>query len=49
MTQTRETKAPTPQPDSDPKRESPPPPEPLFSSERTLTPNTASEPSIKNR
>ena len=49
MTQTRETKAPTPQPDSDSKRESPPPPEPLFSSERTLTPNTASEPSIKNR
>lgn len=51
MSQPRDTQAPTPErnPDGSPKREASPPPEPLFSTDRSLTPDTASEPSIKNR
>ena len=51
MSQPRDTQAPTPErnPDESTRREASAPPEPLFSTDRNLAPDTASEPSIKNR
>ena len=51
MSQPRETQPPTPErkSDSTSDTESTPLAEPLFSGDRTLTPDTTSEPSIKNR
>lgn len=51
MSQPRETKAPKPErpPDPPTEMEETPPAEPLFSTESTLSPDTASNPSIKNR